>query len=84
MTKDQQISIQIKTINRLRQEIRDLQEAFERATKQPQFIAHGEVMSVEPNIYDTEEIHENCTVQILRNSQTGAVSFGWWENEPAE
>ena len=81
MTKDQQISVQIKTINRLRQEIRDLQEAYTRVTKQPQFIAHGEVMSVEPNIYDEEERHENCTVQILRNSVTGAVSFGWWENE---
>ena len=81
MTKDQQISVQIKTINRLRQEIRDLQEAYARVTKRPQFIAHGEVMSVEPNIYDEEERHENCTVQILRNSQTGAVSFGWWENE---
>ena len=81
MTKDQQISVQIKTINRLRQEIRDLQDAFDRVTQRPQFIAHGEVMSVEPNIYDEEEIHENCTVQILRNSQTGAVSFGWWENE---
>lgn len=81
MTKDQQISIQIKTINRLRQEIRDLQDAFDRVTQRPQFVAHGEVMSVEPNIYDEEERHENCTVQILRNSQTGAVSFGWWENE---
>lgn len=81
MTKDQQISVQIKTINRLRQEIRDLQDAFDRVTQRPQFVAHGEVMSVEPNIYDEEEIHENCTVQILRNSQTGAVSFGWWENE---
>ena len=30
--------------------------------------------------YDTQEIHENCTVQIWRNSRTGAVSIGWWEN----
>ena len=58
-----------------------MQEAYARVTQRPQFIAHGEVMSVEPNIYDEEERHENCTVQILRNSQTGAVSFGWWENE---
>lgn len=35
----------------------------------------------ETNIYDTEEIHENCTVQILRNSVTGETSIGWWENE---
>lgn len=77
MTKDQQISVQIKTINRLRQEIRDLQEK----SRNPSFVANGRVMSVEPNIYDEEEIHENCTVQILRNSVTGAYSFGWWENE---
>lgn len=35
----------------------------------------------ETNIYDEEEIHENCTVQILRNSLTGEESVGWWENE---
>ena len=35
----------------------------------------------EPNLYDEEEIHENCTVQILRNSVTGEESIGWWENE---
>ena len=29
--------------------------------------------------FDVEEIHENCTVQILRNSRTGEVSIGWWE-----
>ena len=34
------------------------------------------------NIYDEIEIHENCTVQILRNSVTGETSIGWWDNEP--
>lgn len=38
----------------------------------------------ETNIYDQEEIHENATVQILRNSITGEESIGWWENEEAE
>ncbi len=28
--------------------------------------------------YDEEEIHEGCTVQVLRNSKTGEVSIGWW------
>lgn len=37
--------------------------------------------TIETNIYDEEEIHENCTVQIWRNSQTGEESIGWWENE---
>lgn len=34
----------------------------------------------ETNIYDIEEVHENCTVQILRNSLTGETSVGWWKN----
>lgn len=32
---------------------------------------------VRTNIYDQEEVHHNCTVQILRNSVTGETSFGW-------
>lgn len=36
-------------------------------------------IAVETNIYDTEEIHHNCTVQVLRNSVTGDVSVGWWK-----
>ena len=35
---------------------------------------------VDSNIYDQEEVHENCTVQILRNSYTGKTSIGWWKN----
>ena len=30
--------------------------------------------------FDIEEIHSDCTVQILKNSETGAISVGWWEN----
>ena len=36
---------------------------------------------IETNIFDQEEIHPNCTVQILKNSVTGEVSVGWWENK---
>lgn len=36
---------------------------------------------IETNIFDIEEIHHNCTVQILKNSVTGEVSVGWWPNE---
>ena len=36
---------------------------------------------IETNIYDSEEIHHNCTVQILRNSITGEQSIGWWSEE---
>ena len=35
---------------------------------------------VKLNIYDEEEIHENCTVVIWRNSVTGDESVGWYEN----
>lgn len=33
-------------------------------------------IAVETNIYDTEEIHHSCTVQVLHNSVTGDVSVG--------
>lgn len=36
---------------------------------------------VEIPIYDREEIHHNCTVQVLRNSFTGQTSVGWWKEE---
>lgn len=35
---------------------------------------------VKINIFDEEEIIENCTVQILSNSKTGDTSVGWWRN----
>lgn len=40
-----------------------------------------EPIAVETNIYDTEEIHHGCTVQVLHNSVTGDVSVGWWKEE---
>lgn len=39
------------------------------------------IIKVDSNLYDEEEIHENCTVQILRNSVTGETSIGWYENK---
>ena len=36
---------------------------------------------VTTSIYDQEEIHENCTVQVLTNTVTGEVSVGWWNNK---
>ncbi len=35
----------------------------------------------ELNMFDDEEIHENCTVQVWRNTATGETSVGWWEND---
>lgn len=34
--------------------------------------------------FDVVERHENCTVEVLRNSETGEESVGWWENEVKE
>lgn len=35
---------------------------------------------VETNFYDEVEVHHDCTVEILRNSVTGEVSIGWYDN----
>ena len=36
---------------------------------------------VEINVYDKVTEYDNCTVQILENTATGAISVGWWRNE---
>ena len=41
----------------------------------------GELRIEEINFFDTEEVYENCTVQVLSNSITGNVSVGWWKND---
>lgn len=47
-----------------------------------------EIRREKPNIdipiYDKEETHENCTVQVLTNTITGDVSIGWWQNETSD
>ena len=43
----------------------------------------GDCMNEEPivtNVYDEREVHENCTVEIWKNSATGEISIGWYEN----
>ena len=40
---------------------------------------------VETNIFDKEEVFEDCTVQVLTNTVTGETSVGWWKNsDPPE
>jgi len=46
--------------------------------KQPK---EGDVVAVHMNIFDEEEIIENCTVQVLRNSVTGEMSIGFWPSD---
>ena len=40
-----------------------------------------ENVQVATNMFDKEEIYQNCTVQILTNTVTGEVSVGWWKND---
>jgi hypothetical protein len=42
------------------------------------YMPNDNITDVKMNIFDEEEIHHNCTVQILTNSITGEVSIGWW------
>ena len=44
-------------------------------------VNNNDESKVEINVFDIEEIHPNCTVQILRSSVTGKESVGWWDNE---
>lgn len=37
--------------------------------------------TVSTEIFSQEKIYPNCTVQILRNINTGAESWGWWPND---
>lgn len=38
------------------------------------------ITSVDIPVFEEAEVHTNCTVQVLRNTLTGEVSVGWWEN----
>ena len=38
-----------------------------------------DVMLDSIGVYNEEEIHENCTVQVWRNTVTGETSVGWWQ-----
>lgn len=43
----------------------------------------GALMPVaEGNMYDTVETYYNCTVQVLKNTLTGEISVGWWQEDP--
>ena len=30
--------------------------------------------------YDQVEVFPDCTVQVLTNTETGDISYGWWKN----
>lgn len=40
-----------------------------------------DLMLDEFNMFDDEEIHRDCTVQIWKNTITGETSVGWWRND---
>lgn len=54
---------------------------YEDTGLEPDEIDRVKKHEIEVGIFDQEEIHENCTVQVLTNSVTGEVSVGWWEEE---
>lgn len=43
-----------------------------------------EIVKLETNMYNKEEIIYPCTVQILTNTVTGEVSYGWWRGAPED
>lgn len=57
-------------------------EALQNIGRQLERIAAPEkAPSTECRLFNQVEIYPDCTVQILRNSFTGAESVGWWENK---
>lgn len=57
---------------------------YEDTGLEPDEIDRVKQREIEVGIFDREEIHYNCTVQVLNNSVTGEVSVGWWENKEEE
>lgn len=39
---------------------------------------------VATNVFDECEVHENCVVEIWKNSTTGEISIGWYENKKGD
>lgn len=61
-----------------------IREFFKSNNMEVVFDSKGAVKGVSPvetNIFDEEETIPNCTVQVLRNTQTGEESVGWWRND---
>lgn len=61
-----------------------IREFFKSNNMEIVFDSEGAVKGVSPvetNIFDKEETIPNCTVQVLRNTQTGEESVGWWRND---
>lgn len=46
--------------------------------------SEGDGVTVHTILYDEVEEYQNCTVQVLRNTVTGDVSVGWWQEEENE
>ena len=42
---------------------------------------YNDIIGIDVAVYDEREVHTGCTVEILRNSVTGDVSIGWWEED---
>lgn len=47
-------------------------------------LSGGEFVELAVAFYDKREVHKNCTVEVLTNTKTGAVSVGWYKNSEEE
>ena len=57
-------------------------EAWEEfADKMRRYVGNKRTEEIDIPSFDKETRIENCTVQILENTETGEVSVGWWRNE---
>lgn len=45
------------------------------------FVNKASTEKTQAHIFDRCEIYKNCTVEVLKNSFTGDVSYGWWRND---
>ena len=58
--------------------LREAADAIERLAAAVEFLP--QTLDVEAAVFDEEEVHENVTVVIWRNSVTGEESIGWYED----
>ena len=61
----------------------EIEDAIEAWNRRVDAVFYKDIVdaSVTVPIYDLCEKHENCTVEVWKNSVTGEVSVGWYENK---
>ena len=67
---------QLMELYNLRQRVQEQRKQIKDLQKKISELEKPRIESI--SIYDREEIHHNCTVQVLHNTITGQVSIGWY------